>query len=120
MTSILTAEGHLLPAVVITPRGFAPRTPRHASAFARSATARPRRSLGVGGLSRAASSARSVRVGSLARSFAGRRLSHPRKLPAGLAVKPPAGGLVPREEIDLRKQCDERFGQAVDRGDEKR
>jgi hypothetical protein len=57
---------------MITPRGFAPRTPLHASAFARSATARPRLSLGVGGLSRAASPARSVRVArfaALARVF---------------------------------------------------
>src|SRR4029078_10937076 len=37
--------------IIITPTGFAPRTPRHA-------------------LARAAASARSVRVGSLARSFA--------------------------------------------------
>ena len=38
--------------LLIDPRGFAPRTPLHGSASARSASARPRRSLGGGGRSR--------------------------------------------------------------------
>ena len=54
----------------ITPRGFAPRTPLHASAFARSAAARPRRSLGVGGRSRGPAIPTPLAWASLARSFA--------------------------------------------------
>ena len=50
------------------PRGFAPRTPRHASRLRAKRSGRASRSLGEGGLSRAASPARSVRVARSRRS----------------------------------------------------
>src|SRR3954454_21135906 len=82
-------EGQCESVILITPRGFAPRTPRHA-------------------LSRAASSARSVRVGSLARSFAGRDLAVARRGRATPRTREPRAAI--RQVYFKNAVCERRGG----------
>src|SRR5688572_22109986 len=80
----------MLAGILPCPRGFAPRTPQHASAFARSATARPRRSLRAGGLSRGPCDPRSV-LAAVAQSAKAARVARSRSSLAFLFTRHEAG-----------------------------